>query len=340
MEQLRRPIILSVGGGKGGVGKSMVCANLAVHYAQAGLRTVVLDLDFGAANLHTIFGMRQPAKSLSNYFATARSHVRNYLVDSGVENLSLAPASGCTPDLAMLRHALKAKLVRQIRQLDADIVLLDLGAGSSHNVVDFFAMTQCGVLVTTPEPTSVVNTYEFLKNVVYRILFRFFRRQPELLRIVKQSTMPSAPDDLCTISHVIDSIGAEHPWLGDCVRDACRDLSLHMVFNQARKASDAQLGHKLHNICENHLSLDLNYAGLVYYNEQVPSSVLRMQPISVSKPDSPTSLGIKRISQNILSKVLGLDASSFDHQARGVKAAAKAQFADNRLATLHEQRQS
>ena len=200
------PILLAIGGGKGGVGKSMVSTNLAVHYTEAGLKTVLLDLDFGAANVHTIFGVRQPEKGLGDYFTTPRSQLEDFLIDSKLENLQLGAGSGFIPQLANLPHMKRTKLIKQIKSLPADLVMLDLGAGSSTNVIDFFSMTHAGIVVSTPEPTAIVNAYEFLKNVIYRILFRMFRNQPEITEILKISISPNNSLGITTIAELISEV--------------------------------------------------------------------------------------------------------------------------------------
>lgn len=294
------PLILSVGGGKGGVGKSMVSSNLAVHYAQAGNKVVLIDLDVGAANLHTIFGIRQPQKGLGEYFTTARSLLVDYLTPTPIQNLSLVAGSGFVPELANIKHLQKVKIINQMKTLEADLVILDLGAGSSINVIDFFSMTNSGVVVTTPEPTAIVNTYEFLKNVIYRILFRMFRKQENLLNLVKLSAQPENNTRTATVSALIEAVAAKNRFAAQSIKDVCSDLDFHLILNQARKPGDLSLAKKLHEICKRYLALDLHISGLVFHNEEVPSSVLRMSPISVAEPDSITTKSLQRHAARIL----------------------------------------
>src|SRR3989339_539924 len=115
------PLMMAIGGGKGGVGKSMISSNLAVQYALAGLKVIVIDLDFGAANLHTIFGLRQPSKSLGDYFSSPKSQLKDYFVPTSLDNLTLVPSSGFVPELANLKHQQRVKLINQIKTLEADL---------------------------------------------------------------------------------------------------------------------------------------------------------------------------------------------------------------------------
>ena len=342
MKKQSEPLIVAIGGGKGGVGKSMVSSNLAVQYAQAGLQVVLIDLDVGAANLHTIFGIRQPPKGLGDYFTTPRSQLTDYFVETNIPNLKLVPGSGFVPELANLKHVQKLKIITQIKSLSTDLVLLDLGAGSSSSVIDFFSMTHAGIVVTTPEPTAIVNAYEFLKNVIYRILFRMFKNQEDILEILKNSTLPN--QGIATIDDLIKVISKKHPWAAQNIRDICKDLDFYLIFNQSRKLGDIQLGAKLHNICQRYLNIDLTFSGMIFYNEEVSASVFKMCPISIAYPQTVTSQTLKRIALSIFQqigvKLLGDHPKApFDEQIAAAMGFAKKDFELNLLAQKRIQRE-
>lgn len=341
----KKPLIIAIGGGKGGVGKSMISSNLAVQYAQAGLKVILIDLDFGAANLHTILGLRQPPKSLGEYFSTQRSQLKDFLVNTSIDHLQLVPSSGFVPELANIEHQQKVKLIQQIKDISADVVLLDLGAGTSLNVIDFFSMTHAGVIVTTPEPTAFLNAYEFLKNVVYRILFRMFRNQPEVTEILRVSVLPNNVLKITTVDELARAIERNHRWAAEQIRAICAELDFHLIFNQARRSSDVQLGAKLNQISQRFLGVTLNFAGMVFYNEEVSACVHKMCPISLLMPDSVTSRSLKRIAlstfQRMADKVLNRSApASFEAQLSDVRGVAQRDFAQNLLVQRRYQREA
>ncbi len=341
--QHHEPLILAIGGGKGGVGKSMISSNLAVQYAQGGLKVIVIDLDFGAANLHTIFGLRQPARSLGDYFYSPRSQLHDYFVTTSVPNLTLVPSSGFVPELANLKHMQRVKLINQIKTLDTDLVLLDLGAGSSLNVVDFFSMCHAGVVVATPEPTAVLNAYEFLKNVIYRIFYRMLRDDKELVDILKASSRTNNEYGINNVHDLLKVISKKNKWAAETLVEICQDLSFHLVFNQARKTSDVHLGGKLNQICSKYLNIDLNFSGVVFFNEEVPACVYKMSPISIASPESVTSQTLKNIAVTTFNRVarsLAGEASkdSFEQQMSSVGQHAKVDFEHNLLTQRRLQR--
>lgn len=297
-------LIIAIGGGKGGVGKSMVSANLAIAYAQAGLKVVLADLDLGGANVHTIFGMRDPPQGLGEYFVTARSQLGDYLVGTDVSNLKLITGGGFVPELANLKHLQKVKLVQQIKALDADVVVLDLGAGTALHVVDFFSMTQAGIVVTTPEPTAVINAYEFVKNVAYRILFRMFRGQEAMTELIKASLLPSQGGETVTLQDVLKAIEVKNPWAAENVKAVWQELHFYLVINQAKRPDDLQLGKKLSGLSEKYLSLPLRIAGMVFQDEDVSSSILKMSPVSLSFPQATATATIRRVATDVLDDLL------------------------------------
>ncbi|MBN4067341.1 P-loop NTPase [Simkania negevensis] len=295
-------ITLAVGGGKGGVGKSMICSNLAVIYAQEGIRVALFDLDFGAANIHTVFGIRTPEKDLGSYFEERDTTLKELLLPTEIPNLHIIAASGCLPKLTAMPREEKAAFIKEMQLLDVDIVLLDLGAGSAINILDFFSMTTAGIVVTTPEPTAILNAYEFLKNTTYHILSRMFRNHP---RIIKQLNVREN-----SIQAVIERIAKMAPWVSKQIDTICRELNFYLIFNQAQTDNDATLGKKLHNTCSKHLNIYLNYAGILYHSKEVHQSLLNMRPITLDLPDSATTISLRRMAHAILNNVI---AQSVDH---------------------------
>ena len=164
------PRLIPFGGGKGGVGKTFVAANLATTLAKAGHRVVAVDGDLEGANLHTALGVARPRYSVAEFAAEREEDVRKLLEDTPFPNLRLIAAT--RPNLANPQpsHALRVRFVRALRTLPADFVFIDLGAGADATVMDYFMVCDDGVVVIAPEPTSVENAYAFMRAAFYRRL--------------------------------------------------------------------------------------------------------------------------------------------------------------------------
>ena len=150
--------IWAIGGGKGGTGKSFVAANLGLHLASLDREVVLIDADLGAPNLHTLLGIKPSHPDLGDFLTGAVPTLEAAAVETPFRNLRLVKGTENILFVANLAHYRKLRLLRQIRKLPTQNVILDLGTGSSFNTLDFFLSANPGVVVTTPEPTAIENT--------------------------------------------------------------------------------------------------------------------------------------------------------------------------------------
>ena len=142
--------IWPIAGGKGGTGKSTLTANMGVGLALLGYKVILVDGDLGGADLHLFFDQIAPARSLSHFLTKEASSLKEVLLPTPSENLKLICGGNEMIGLANLPYMVKEKLVRHIMTLDADYVLIDLGAGTSFNTLDFFSLSNEGLIVCTP----------------------------------------------------------------------------------------------------------------------------------------------------------------------------------------------
>ncbi|MCH9634468.1 MAG: Iron-sulfur cluster carrier protein [Chlamydiae bacterium] len=324
----KAPLIFAIGGAKGGVGKSLVCSNLSIQFAQEGMKVAVLDLDFGAANLHTIFGLSKPKQGWAEYFEDPSQNLKTFLTPTKQKDLYLLPASGFVAEMADLEYSEKVDLISKIKDLPVDIVFLDLGAGSSKDMVDFFTIADYKILVSTSEPTALMNNFEFVKNVLYRSLKRIYRHQPKLLPLLNEFKKHSG----ATIQKLIDSLAENDEWQSEHVQALCNELSIYIVFNQIRKIEEAETALRLKKVCQKQLNIELQYPGFVFYNEAVAACVQKMLPISLVLPQSITSRIFRRIAHHLIedsklakkdSQLLSIAWSHLDQDFKKNKAEAK-----------------
>src|SRR5438270_7546203 len=160
--------IIAIGSGKGGVGKSLLAANLGIYLAQLGKRVVLIDADLGGANLHTFLGIERPRVTLGDFFDKRVSRIEDCIVETVVKGLGLVSGEGDPLWATNPRPATQNRLISQVREIDIDYLIVDLPAGSGFIALDFFLVAQLGLLVVVPEPTSVENTYRFIKSAFLR----------------------------------------------------------------------------------------------------------------------------------------------------------------------------
>ncbi len=164
--------IIAVGGGKGGVGKSVVACNLAVGLAQRGTDVVLVDADLGAPNLHTLLGIERPHGSLNDLLGDRSRHLADVLTPTSIPGLRLACGAAPILGVANPEFQKKQRIIRELNRLDAEVLVVDIGAGVSYNVIDFFNAADIRLVVVTPQITSMHNAYGFIKSALHRMLQR------------------------------------------------------------------------------------------------------------------------------------------------------------------------
>ena len=154
--------VWSIGGGKGGIGKSLLTAALGWQLARMGRRVVLVDADLGGANLHTCLGLPGPERTLGDFIQRRVEKIEDVVVDTPFPRLRLVSGASDFLGAANIKYQQKVRVLNKVRSLDVDVVLIDLGAGTSHNIIDFFLVSDIGILSVVPEPTSIENGYRFI----------------------------------------------------------------------------------------------------------------------------------------------------------------------------------
>ena len=139
--------IWAIGGGKGGVGKRFVAGYLGILLAQKGYKVILADLDLGGANLHTWLGVNSPTKSLSDFIGRETPNISKLLIPTDINGLRLISGAKDGVEIANLKYTQKRRFLSALRKLDADYIVIDLGAGTSYNTVDFFLLADSQLMV-------------------------------------------------------------------------------------------------------------------------------------------------------------------------------------------------
>jgi flagellar biosynthesis protein FlhG len=293
------PRIWAIAGGKGGVGKSLVASNLAVSFAGHGMSCVLVDADLGGANLHTIFGVPTPRSTLSHFLNGEAENLTDVLCETSVPNLRLASGSHALLGMANLKYTQKEKFLRHISRLSVDHVLLDLGAGSAYNVLDFFLAARQGILVVVPEPTSIENAYYFLKAAFYRSL-RLAARQPNVRAALQQVLGERLERRVRSPLALIAGVMRVDRQAGGLLWANARLFTPGLIVNQVTAESQLGLGEEMAEVCAKQLGIQLRYLGALERDESVLAAVQRKRPVLQLFPHSRWSLGMEEIAAQLL----------------------------------------
>lgn len=159
--------IIAVSSGKGGVGKTNIAINLALAYAQAGKKVIVMDADLGLANVNVVLGVI-PRYNLYHLIRKQKT-LSEILVDTSYGIQIIAGASGFSK-IANLNEEERRDFIAELAALsNADILIIDCAAGVSNNVISFIAAADDALIVTTPEPTAITDAYGIIKIIATEI---------------------------------------------------------------------------------------------------------------------------------------------------------------------------
>ncbi len=256
--------IWAIAGGKGGTGKSMVTAGLAVRLAEQNKRVVLVDADFGGPNLHSIMGLKRPKRSISDFFSEGLP-LDELLVQTSQAGLALLPGDYRTVDSSAITITQREKFFRHLKSLPADIILVDLGAGSSMHTVDTFLMSDRPILVTTPEVTSIDNLYLFVKKALFRHLNQTLSAAGLKEQAKKAWRDRPKVDGPIAIPLLVDTFQNLSPIAPAIINAALKQFRIALIVNQSRDAAQAEMGFSLRSVLRQYFLIRAAYVGVVRY---------------------------------------------------------------------------
>lgn len=307
--------IIPVASGKGGVGKSLVSANLAIALAQAGKRVVLADLDLGGSNLHLILGVPAGGASLGSFLSDKAADFRSVIQTTDTPNLSFIPGDAEIPGLANLHAAQKRMLTRRLGALEADFLVLDLGAGTGRNMLDFFLLSGQGIVVTTPTPTATVNAYLFLKNVIFRILHNTVGRKGPGAEFLHTLMHDKARLKSVYLPDIVRELRNHAPKAAAEYEQRIRRFRPRVIVNMIEDPRDAEKVNRLRHSTQQYLGIDLLHLGIVYRDDLQNTALSARIPIVRYKPQSVLSQAIYRIAEKVVQLSSEEDARPLDLEA-------------------------
>jgi flagellar biosynthesis protein FlhG len=280
------------------VGKTFLVANLAATLARMGARVVAVDADLEGANLHTCVGVPQPQYSLADYVAHREEDLGKLVLDTPVSNLRIIAATRSNLATPQPGHARRVQLVRELRRLDADVVLLDLGAGTHPAVMDYFMVGE-GLIVISPEPTSVENAYSFVRAAFYRRL-RLAMASHDVRSVVTLAMDERNERGIRTPLDLLREVQAIDARDGRLFVETMQSFRPRIVINEVRTADDVKLGFSVRSVCRKYFGVDAEYVGYVSYDENARKAVRSRRPLVDISPRSDVAVYFERVAKKLL----------------------------------------
>lgn len=290
----RRAEIWAIGGGKGGIGKSLVSSGLSITLAQRGKSVLLFDADLGGANLHTLLGLQAPERSISDFIERRTNNLADVTVSTHVPNLRLISGASDSLESANPKYAQKVRLLKKLRAFAGDTLVLDVGAGTGFNALDFFNLSTVGILVALPEPTSVENGFRFLRSALLRKL-RHISNHDAFQKLIDAAHDPRTEAELRHTQVLIQRAGEIETQFGDSAKRIVEQFQPRLVLNQVRDDEDLKVGHGLRSVCQKMLGVELRFQGAIPYDDTVWQAVRRRRPHVVEFPESRAAQAMSRL---------------------------------------------
>lgn len=299
--------IVSVASGKGGVGKSVVAANLALLLAKTGRRTVLADLDVGGADSHILFGLLHPERTLTDFLARRVDRLDALAQPLPIHpHLKLIAGTGDTLATANLSYSKKKRLIRHFQEVEADVIVADIGAGTNYHALDFFLMADHHVAVATPDPTSVLDLYRFIKlAAVRRVLSCFLARNAMTDALLDR--------DFSSVEEVLDAAGKTDEAGRGVAEAALRAFRPALVLNRISGRSRVNVL-QLRTLLKAYVGGDLTLLGEIPDDPAMERAVRSYLPVVDSEPASPAALALGRIA-DALAVLLSMSPASSSEAA-------------------------
>lgn len=287
--------IVAVGSGKGGVGKSLLCTNMAIAMALSGMKVVLVDTDYGASNLHALLGISNPKYGLKDLFQQKDLAPEDFLLNTGIDNLKFMSGSGDLPGSANLNEEQLSRVHNLVRELDADMAFLDLAPGNASANMDLFNLADDQVVVCTPEMTSAMNTLSFIKTGLFRKISEAFSDDREIHDVTDYSRHLGSEEEIFEINRLRMKVLDKDKDALAKLNAIIRNYRPHLVLNRVRKKKDLAMGDNVVQLAKKYLEVEARFSGYLVESDRVHDSVDEMIPFLIKDPQSPPSQNVQKI---------------------------------------------
>lgn len=297
-----KPHIIAIGGGKGGVGKTLISLAISLALAESGRKVALIDADFGGANLHSMLGIHTPVRSLFDFFQGKISDFNSLLTKTPIANLHLVCGAPGTVGMADIRLWEKLKAIRLLRQIEADFVVVDLGAGTSFNEIDIFNAADHGLVVAQPEPPAIQECYNFIKLSLFRKLREEFMDSAWVTQLLDSCNDPTHTRDHRLIGNLAEQVRKKDIRLGMRFYRLINNYGLHLILNQIRHKDEIMDGLSLQVAVQDLLRIKIDFWGYIPHDHEIYKSIRSSRPDAITATQGEVRKSIMRMVKQFIFK--------------------------------------
>lgn len=244
--------------GSQGVGKSTVAANLAIALAGLRARVVLIDLDLRRPTLHRLFGINAPVSGLRALLEAQVETIEQALTPTAVRNLFLVSAEGAQPPVLPAQTEQQHRLLEQVWDLDADIVIADVPASAEDELIDLFALGALRIVVASPDNRSIRSAYSYFRSEVIRELDHVAGGTAEAAALIVRLSQPT-PRAMRELLAVLDG----NPDLRNVIRQALDSFGGRLIGNRIQGPTEADLLHAASRLLTDYLGIAVPLLGAI-----------------------------------------------------------------------------
>jgi flagellar biosynthesis protein FlhG len=326
--------IIAVGGAKGGVGKSMLAANLAVGLALLGQKVVLADLDLGGADVHLYTGVKSLARTWIDFLDRKVDSLKDILTPTAFKGLSLIGGDSSKLGSANLPYSQKLKIMRHLKELETDFLVVDLGGDTTLNGLDFFLLADQKIVVSGTEPASVLDSYTFIKVAFIRFLERFFSEQKSLQDLATQIKDGSLEkSENYSLDFLYQEVRTRNPQALVQLKKQLDQFRLSIVLNMTESSKDVRIVESMQKLVKDKCFLDIGILGTIPFDKVVRKAARGFTPIVVENPKSQASRNIHQmLAAILLHREQESTRTKLLHSANRIRREAKDQIDAGRMA--------
>jgi flagellar biosynthesis protein FlhG len=290
--------VVSVASGKGGVGKSVVSVNLALVLARTGAQVVLADLDVGGADAHVLVGLLTPPLTLTDFLNHRIEHLDDLAQRLSIHpNLRIIPGTGDTLATANMAYSQKKRLIRHFQDIRADVIIVDIGAGTGYHALDFFLMADHYLAVATPDPTSVLDLYRFIKLAAIRRVLSMF-----VMRDVMAEGL--ANRDYSSVEEVLNVAGKTDESGRLIAESTLRSFQPALILNRVSGRARVNVL-QLKKLLKEYVGGDLTLLGEIPEDPAMEQAVRAYIPVVQHAPSSPAAIALAKTADALAQLLCG-----------------------------------
>lgn len=287
--------IIGIQSGKGGVGKTFIATSLGLTLSKLHSSVLIVDLDFGGANVHTALGVQPQIKNIRDYLEN-NVPLADLIMGTNFPKLSYIQGVWDSWSPINLNLFDEYKLISDLKQLQYDYIIIDFGAGSFDKLFNLYLECDERILISSPEPTCIEKNYRFIESYICQNLKtksspEAFSKMIQTLREFRHRTLDKP---FSFKNYLKENEGLTLEPFNKLNREPIK-----LVMNGIRSQTISDLGYSIKSVCYKYYGLNINYVGYLEFDNSVWQSIKNREPVLVAQPFTPLAGQFLNIAKNL-----------------------------------------